>query len=111
MTLIEMICAMVIMSFFLIGFSEVFLPAYKAWEKAMKTYQTGKTIYFVSESFKIECAKQDRNIDRWKQTVSAAKELEDYNVCEYWRENILCALKLTCFINGEKIEILGVCTP
>jgi len=111
MTFIEMICALIIMGFFLFGFSQVFLPAYNAWEKAVKKYQTAQSIYFIAESFKMECAKPDRNIERWKQTVSTAKELEQYDFYEYWQENILRAIKLTCFISNEKIEIIGLCTP
>ena len=111
MTLIEIICALIIISFFLTGFSQAFLPAFKAWEKAMKTYQTGQTINFIAESFKSECIKPDRDIDQWKQKILTAKELEDYEIREYWQEGILRVLKLICFISGEKIEIMGMCAP
>ena len=109
MTFIEVICALVILGFFFSGFSQIFLPAYSAWEKAVKTYQSAQAINFIKESFKIECAKPDRNMDRWKYNISAVKELEEYEVFEYWQENILRAIKLICFISGEKIEIIGLC--
>ena len=111
MTFIETLCALTILVFFLSGFSQVFLPAYELWEKAVKTYRTAHTINFIAESFKNECIKPDRNIDRWKRTVSIAKEMEQCEIYEYWQENALRAVKLTCLISGEKIEIMGVCAP
>jgi len=111
MTFIEVIASLVIMSLFLFGFSQAFLPAYHAWAAAMRTYQTAHTIAFVAQSFKAECAKNDRNIERWKNMVSAYKELEHYEITEYWQGEILRALKAMCIISGEPVEIIGLCTP
>jgi len=111
MTFIETITALVIMSFFLLGFSQAFMPAYLAWGRAMETYKTARTIDFVAKSFRSECAKQDRNIERWEKTVSTAKELEHYEFIEYRQEGILRALKVSCIISGEYVEIIGLCTP
>jgi hypothetical protein len=111
MTFIETITAMVIMSFFMLGFSQAFMPAYFAWGRAMETYKTARTIDFVAQSFRNECAKSDRNIERWKNTVSFAKELEHYEFTEYRQKGILRALKVSCVISGEIVEIIGLCTP
>jgi len=111
MTFIETVTALIIMSFFLSGFSQAFMPAYLAFGKAMETYKTARTIAFVAQSFRNECAKPDRNIERWKKTVSIAKELEHYEFTEYRQEGILRALKASCVISGEIIEIIGLCTP
>jgi Tfp pilus assembly protein PilV len=111
MTLIETLIALIIIGFFLFGFSQVFLPSYYAWGRAMNTYQTAHTIDFIAKSFKIECAKKDRNMENWKRTVSTAKELEHYEITEYWQDGVLRALKASCIISGEVIEIIGLCTP
>jgi len=111
MTFIETVTALVIMSFFLLGFSQAFMPAYLAWGRAVETYKTAHTIAFVAQSFRNECAKQDRNIERWKKTVSTAKELEHYEFTEYRQEGVLRALKVLCVISGETVEIIGLCTP
>jgi len=111
MTFIETLAALVITGLFLFGFSQAFLPAYQAWNRAVNTYQTSHTIDFIAKSFKAECAKSDRNIELWKRNVSSAKELEYYEITEYWQEGLLRALKASCIISGEKIEIFGLCTP
>ena len=110
MTFIEMIYALLITGFFLTGFSQISIPAYKSWEKAVKRYQTAQTINFIAESFKNECSEPDRNIERWQKTVSAAKELESCEFYEYWQDKNLRAIKLTCIISGEKFEIIGLCS-
>ena len=109
MTYIDLITAVVLLSFFFFGFSQAFLPAYSAWEAAMAEYRTAKTIDFVAESFRRECEKEDRNINAWKNQVSIAKELESCEITEFWQGDILRALKLVSIISGERVEIIGVC--
>ena len=109
MTLINIIVAMLLLGIFLFGFSQIFLPVYKAWHTARSEYNTVKTIVFVSESFKSECSKQDRNIENWGKAVSSAKELESYEISELKENGILRALKAICIISGERIEIIGTC--
>ena len=111
MTFIEVIAALVIFGLFLAGISQVFLPLYTAWDTAVKEYSAALTIKFIAESFQNECAKPDRNIEKWKRDVSAAKELEAYEIVELMKEDALWALKLICIISGEYLEIIGVCTP
>jgi hypothetical protein len=111
MTLIDVTFALIIFALFFFGFSQAFLPAYNAWDIASKEYRTAHTIYFVSESFKQECAKQDRNMDNWERAVKVAKELESYQITELMKEDVLFALKLICTISGEPLEIIGVCIP
>ena len=109
MTFIEVIAAVVITSIFLFGFSRVFLPAYKAWEEAAAEYNTAKTIYFISESFKNECSKPDRNIEQWKNAVAASKELESCEITELKKDSEIYALKAVCIVSGERLEIIGLC--
>jgi len=111
MTFIDAITALVVMGIFLLGFSQIFLPAYAAWGKARAEYNNAKTIYFIAESFRKECAKQDRNIDRWKKTAGAAKELEACEITEIMQGDVLYALKAICVISGERLEIIGFCAP
>ena len=111
MTLTDAITALIIFTLFFFGFSQGFFPTYNAWAIGTKEYRTAKTIYFVSESFKQECAKPDRNMENWEKAVSAAKELESYEITELMKEDVLFALKLICTISGEDLEIIGVCTP
>ena len=111
MTLIDVITALVILSIFLLGFSQIFLPAYTAWEKARAEYDTAKTIYFIAESFRKECSKQDMNIERWKNTTAVAKELEACVITEIKRGDVVYALKAACVISGEHLEIIGMCAP
>jgi hypothetical protein len=110
MAFIDVISALVIFGFFISGFSQAFLPAYNAWDNAAKEYRTAQTINFIAESFKQECSKQNRNIDNWKNAVATVKELNSYEITELWQGEILRALKLTCIISGEYLEIIGVCT-
>jgi hypothetical protein len=111
MTFIDLITALVLFGFFILGFSQAFLPAYTAWDTAMAEYRTAKTIFFVAESFRRECEKPGGNIENWKKQVSAAKELKNYEITELWQGDILRALKLVSIISGERVEIIGLCTP
>ena len=111
MTYLDAIAALIILSVFLFGFAQIFFPAYYAWEKANVEFNTAKTIHFVSESFKSECKKTDRNIARWRRAVSTAKELQNSFITELIKDEEVFALKLTCVISGEKYVILGLCRP
>ena len=109
MTLIDAIIAPFILSLFLAGFSQASLPAYKAWNRTMAEYKTAKTMHFIAESFRNECAKPDRNIDNWEKATAAAKEFESCEISEIRRDDVLLALKAACVISGERLEIIGVC--
>jgi hypothetical protein len=111
MTFIEVIAAIIIAGFFFMGFSQVAMPAYAAWDNAMSDLKTAKTIQFIAESFKNECAKPDRNMDNWKNAVSVANELDGCEIIEMMQGDIVRALKAICTISGERIEIIGLCTP
>ena len=111
MTFIDALAALLILGFFLFGLSDAVLPAYKAWNSAAAEYRTARTIRFVAQSFRNECAKQDRNIERWEKANAAAKELESFEISEMRQGDILRALKAACVISGERVEIIGVCTP
>jgi len=111
MTYIEVIVALIILSIFFIGISQILLPIHNAWEKSLNDLKTANSIRFLADSFKNECIKTDRNIDSWKNNVKIIKELESIEVIEYKKNGILYALKAICNIAEEKIEILGLCVP
>jgi hypothetical protein len=111
MTFIDVLTALVIITFFLFGFSQAFLPVYYAWGRALEDYKTANSIQFVSESFKNECARSGRNIKNWENSVAVTKELESYDIEEIRQGGTLRALRLTCIISGEHIEVIGLCTP
>ena len=111
MTYIEVISALLIFSFFIFAFAQAFLPLYNAWDMAAREFSTAHTIYFVAESFRRECIKPDRNMEKWKNAVSTAKELETYEINEIMKGEAVWALKLTCIISGLALEIIGVCRP
>ena len=108
MTLTDAIAALVILGFFLAGFSQAFIPAVSAYEQAMAGYGAAKTIEFIAGTFREECGKPDRNIENWKRNVSIAKELESCVIVDILREDVLAALKLQCVISGEYYEVIGV---
>jgi len=111
MNLIEVVTALVILSLFLLGFSQIFLPVFTEWGKAASEYYAAHTIQFVADSFRKECAKPNRNIDKWKESVRIAGELESCEIIEIKKKDEIYALKAACVIAGERIEILGLCKP
>jgi len=111
MTFIDVITAVVILVVFLTGFSGALLPAWRAWEKAEAELRIGRTIHFVAESFRRECAKPDRNIENWKRMVAPEKDLESIVISELKQGEMLRALKAVCVIGGEYIVIIGLCVP
>jgi hypothetical protein len=111
MNLIDAVVALVILGFFLFGFSQTFLPAFNEWGKAASDYYAAHTIQFIAESFRKECAKPYPNMDAWRKTVSAAKELESCEITELKKDDKPYALKAACVIAGEHIEILGLRKP
>jgi len=111
MTFIDAVVAIIIVTVFLSGFSGAFLPAYNAWNNATAEYNAARTIHFIAQSFRDECGKPDRNMDRWKKAVSTAKELESYEISELRKGDELYALKAVCFVSGERLEIIGLCAP
>jgi hypothetical protein len=111
MTFVDAITATAIIVVFLAALSQAFLPAHRAWEKAEAEYRAGQTLRFIAESFKSECAKPDRNMENWKKAIGAAKELESLELIEMREGEELRAIMARCFIDGEYIEIIGLCTP
>jgi len=111
MNLINIVIALIVLSLFLLGFSQIVLPAFNSWRKAASEYYAAHTIQFIADSFRKECAKPYRNMEKWRETVSVAKELESCEIIELKREDELYALKAMCIIAGEYIEILGLCKP
>jgi len=111
MNLIDAVIALVILGFFLLGFSQIFLPVFNEWSKAASDYYAAHTIQFIADSFRKECAKPYPNMENWRKTVSVAKELESCEITEIKKDDELYALKAACVIAGIHIEILGLCKP
>ena len=111
MTYIEVFTALFLLCIFLFGFSQVFLPAYNAWNMAVAEFSIAHTIHFIAESFRNECAKPYPNMERWKKNVSVAKELESYGITELRQNDKLWALRLNFIIAGNRLEIIGLCAP
>ena len=111
MTFIDILTGLIIFSIFIFGFSQAFLPVFNAWEYAAKEYQTANSIHFISESFVKECARKEPSIESWEKAAAIVKELENYEITELLKDDILIALKLTCTISGENFEIIGACIP
>jgi len=111
MNLIDAVVALVILGFFLFGFSQIFLPVFNEWNRAASDYYAAHTIQFIAESFRKECAEPYPDMEKWRKSVSAAKELESCEITELKKGDKLYALKAACIIAGEHIEILGLCKP
>ena len=111
MNIINLLTSIIIISVFLLSFSQILLPAQKHLEAAFEKYKTAKTIYFIYKSFENECAKPNRNLDNWGKLVSSAKELESYTISELLKDDEIWALKGMFIISGENIEVLGVVSP
>jgi hypothetical protein len=111
MTFTDLITALVITTLFLNGFGQAVMPALRAWRGANEEYQVAQDIAFVAESFRKECTQDDRSIERWKRAVASVRELQAVEITEYTEEGYLLALKLSCVVAGEAIEVIGVCTP
>jgi hypothetical protein len=111
MTFTDCIVAMIITSLFFTGFARAALPVYTAWQRTYRDYRTARDIAFVADSFRRECAESDRNVERWKRAVAAVPNLELRDITEYKDGSRLRALRLTCVIAGEPVEVIGVCTP
>jgi len=111
MTYIEIITAIVILGFFLSGFSQVYLPMYNVREKVLAEYRTIEAIRIIDESFRKECNKTDRDMEDWKKNITTIKELDDLEIIELKENEITRALMAKCNVSGEHIEIIGLCAP
>jgi len=109
MTYIETLSAIIILSLFFAGFSQVFLPAYSSWDNAVQELSEAKSIEFAAQSFRNECAKPDRNIDIWKKAVLPASGLGDLQVTEIAKDGKVIALRAVFTVSGERIEVIGLC--
>ena len=111
MTLIDAITALVLLGVFLFGFSQIFFPAYNAWQLASTEYYTAHSMQFIAGSFRKECAKPSPDIENWEKIISAARGLEDCEISELWQKEKLLAYRVRCVIAGESLEIIGLCAP
>jgi hypothetical protein len=111
MTLTDLIIGLTIITFFIIGFSDVAFPALRAWEEVIGEYRLARSMEFVASSFRKECSSENRDIEKWKKAMLIVKELISYEISEIKNENAIQALKLSCIIGTEHIVIIGGCIP
>jgi hypothetical protein len=111
MTYIELVVSFIVLSYFVAGFGQAALPAFRAWKGAAWEYRNARALEFVAESFKRECGKKDRDIKRWEKAVSTVPQLESYKIEEFRGRGETPVLRLECIIGGEKIEVLGLYEP
>ena len=110
MTYIETIAAVLILILFIFGFSQILFPLYNTWESASEKYRTVCAVQFIADSFRNECLKTNCSFEDWKLAIKSVRELENCELNEYWQDNTLQAVKAVCIVQGERIEIMGVCT-
>jgi hypothetical protein len=111
MTFTDVLAALLVMGLFLAGFTQTAEPVLSAWQEASREYRTARSIEFVAQSFRNELAKDDWDLGRWQKAVSAVKELEKYGFTEYQYKGYIRAVRLSCVISGEPLEIIGHCGP
>jgi hypothetical protein len=111
MTYIELVVSFIVLSYFVAGLGQAALPVFRAWNRAALEYRNARALEFVSESFKGECGKKDRDIKRWEKAVSIVPQLESYKIEEFRGSGETPVLRLECVIGGEKIEVLGLGEP
>ncbi|GHV77503.1 hypothetical protein AGMMS49942_23240 [Spirochaetia bacterium] len=111
MTLTEILAALLIVGLFLAGLSQSVFPAITAWDRTNREYRAANSIHFVAASFRKECVKENRNIENWKKAVAAVPELVSYEITEIRQGDLIRALRLSCIVADEHIEVIGLCTP
>jgi hypothetical protein len=111
MTFTDVLIAIAIFTLFIIGLSQIFFPAMIAWNKASNEYRTAQSINFIAKSFRNACSGSGGSLDNWKKAVTAVRELESYEINEIWQGGALRALKLTCIVSNEHVEVIGLCIP
>jgi hypothetical protein len=111
MTFIELIITLAIITLYTTGISGTVRNIYNGWERGNAAYQTARSIEFIAKSFRNACANENGNIEEWKIIVSSVKELESYEIIEYWQDNELRALRASCVVRGETVDIIGLCKP
>jgi hypothetical protein len=111
MTFTDLIAGTVIFLLFIAGFSQAALPLLKTWNGLSFTYQHVRSVSFVESSFRKECEKPKRDIEKWKHDISAVRGLESAEITEIRQGDIVRALRLDCVIAGEYFQSIGLCTP
>lgn len=111
MTFTDLVAAVVILVLFFSGFSQAAYPLVKTLNSSRGEYRAVKSIAFVASSFRNECGRKDRNMERWKKAVSTVRELESFTIEELWDGTVLRALRAHCIISGQQVEIIGLCEP
>jgi hypothetical protein len=102
---------LVILFLFFSSFSQAAYPLVKALNSSMTEYRTVRSTAFVASSFRNECGRKDRDLERWKTAVSAVREMESCAIEELWDGTVLRALRARCVIAGRQVEIIGLCEP
>lgn len=111
MTYFEMAAALIVLSVFAAGAGHAVFPALEAWNRAEREYAAARALSFVADSFRAECAKKDRDLERWKKTALTVPLLEDYAIDELRAGGTVWGLKLSATIGGTHVEALGEYAP
>jgi type II secretory pathway pseudopilin PulG len=111
MTYLEIAAALILLSVFAAGAGQAVFPAFEAWNRAEREYAAVRALSFVADSFRMECGRRDRDIERWKKTALAVPQLEDYAIDELRTGGVVWGLKLSASVAGERIEVLGEFAP
>jgi type II secretory pathway pseudopilin PulG len=111
MTYLEIMAALIVLSVFAAGAGPAVFPAFLAWNRAEREYAAAHALSFVADSFRAECGRQDRDMERWKKTALTVPLLEDYAIDKLRTDGVVWGFKLSAMIDGERIEVLGECAP
>jgi type II secretory pathway pseudopilin PulG len=111
MTYFEVAAALIVLSVFAAGAGSAVFPALEAWNRAEREYAAARALSFVADSFRAECEKNDRDIERWKKTARTVPLLEDYAIDELRTDGSVWGLKLSATVGGTRVEVLGEYAP
>jgi hypothetical protein len=116
MSYLDLAAALVVFFLFMGGLGPALTGTLAAWDRAGRAYANARALEFVADSFWMECAEGDPDLEGWKHAVSTVRELESCEVeitplyeTDEGRSVRLFRLRVT--IGGEPVEVLGVSPP
>jgi type II secretory pathway pseudopilin PulG len=111
MTYLEIAAALIVLSVFAAGAGQAVFPVFEAWNRAEREYAAARALSFVADSFRAECGRKDRDMERWKKTALTVPRLEGYAIDELQTGGTVWGLRLSATIGGERVEVLGEYAP
>jgi hypothetical protein len=107
MNLIETIASLAVMTLFFSGLCQIAIPVIHSIGESYEAYENARSIAFIDESFRAECALKKPNIERWKKNISVVGGLESCVVTPCFADERVCAMRAVCAISSKRIEILA----